>query len=500
MPRFPALRQGFPAYLLRIAIAFLTVPAVGLLRWLASPWLHVQNSLIVFIPAVMFATWFGGLWPGLAAMVLAAFVGESEVAGPAGLLAAQNHEFIRILLFLITGAQVALGTEILHRRTREARAANHAKDLFLSILSHELRTPLTPALAAASDLAADTALPDAIRDHAGVIRRNILLEVRLIDDLLDISRIQKGKLVLKREIVDVDRLLQQALHTCAQAIAAKHLTVHFHTTSSPCRVNADPARLQQVFWNLLRNAVKFTPDHGAISINITEANPHAPGAAVVVQISDNGVGIPPEHLRSIFSPFEQGHADTPRQFGGLGLGLAISRSLVKLHGGSLSAASDGPGKGATFIVRLPLSEFLPAADPLPDPALRPAPLRILYVEDHPDTLAVMTRLLHKLGHTVHPAPSLADALRLARQHPLDLLISDLSLPDGSGIDLLGSLRTTHPRLPAIAISGHGSPDDLRRSKAAGFAHHLTKPLDIAELQHAITTLPAPAPLPRAALL
>ena len=471
----------------RITVALSAVIVAALLRWMVAPWAGSQSGLILFIPAVMAATWYGGIWPGLAAMVLAAIAGESAEAHPAGIFLLQNHEGVRIVLFLCVGLQIAAGTELLHRRTREARAANQAKDHFIRMLSHELRTPITPALLTAASLASDPALPDSLREQLQLVQRNLMLEVRLIDDLLDISRIQKGKLQLKREIVGLEGILQEAVGTCRQTLADKHIDLRIHSEGDPHHVNADPARLQQIFWNLLRNAVKFTPDGGTIRINVTSADP----GGVCVQISDTGMGIPRERLGKIFNAFEQGGAAVTRQFGGLGLGLAITRSLVELHGGTIRAASEGEGRGASFIVRLPVTAFPISRQPEESgrraPA-RPRGLRILYVEDHLDTLQVMTRLLEKMGHHVTHAGSFHAALECAARENFDLLITDLSLPDGDGADLFPMLRSKKAVPYGVALTGLGMEDDIRRTRAAGYSAHLTKPLDIAELQRTLDTM------------
>jgi signal transduction histidine kinase/ActR/RegA family two-component response regulator len=448
-----------------------------------GPWLGVHSGLILFVPAVMAATWLGGLWPGIAAMVLAAVVGESAVAHPAGIVAAGNHDPVGLVLFILVGLQIVAGTELLHRRTREARAASQAKDNFIRMLSHELRTPLTPALLTASALAADTTLPDNLREQMELIGRNLAMEVRLIDDLLDVSRIQKGKLQLRREVVELERVVREAMATCAQAAAAKHLRLRFHSAGGPYHVNADPARLQQVFWNLLRNAVKFTPDGGTVSINISSTHP----STASVQVSDTGIGIPRERLGGIFRAFEQGGDAVTRQFGGLGLGLSITRALVEMHGGTVDAASEGLGHGATFVVRLPVSAFPVANRPERKPlGARMPTLRILYVEDHADTLQVMTRLLERFGHRVTTADNYRHALATAAEgEPFDMIISDLSLPDGDGLDLFSKLVAAQRVRQGIAVTGCCTDEDVRRSLTAGFCRHLTKPLDIGELQRTL---------------
>jgi len=365
----------------------------------------------------------------------------------------------------------------------EAEAASLAKDRFLAVLSHELRTPLTPVLAEVSAMLDDPATPDSIRPVLEMTRRNVDLEARLIDDLLDLSRIGQGKLRLEREVVDAHRLIGHALDICRDGIEEAGLSATLDLAATRHHVEADPARLQQVAWNLIKNAAKFTPPGGSIAIRTRDDGPH-----LVVEVTDTGVGIDPTVLPRIFNAFEQGGPAVTRRFGGLGLGLVISRSLAEAHGGRLVAASPGKGEGATFTLELPYVAPPPVAtdDDMPDlGASAPAgPLRILLVEDNADTLRVMSRLLRGRGHAVTAADGIASATRAAEGAEFDLLISDLGLPDGSGLDLIRHLREIRPIL-GIALSGYGMDDDHRRSREAGFAEHLTKPVDFPKLEAAI---------------
>ncbi len=243
--------------------------------------------------------------------------------------------------------------------------------------------------------------------------------------------------------------------------------------AGPYWIEADVARLQQVFWNLLKNAIKFTPHGGCVGIRCRPGERY-----VVVEVNDSGLGIEPEALSRIFNAFEQAERSITQQFGGLGLGLAISKALVEMHGGLIEAQSEGRGKGATFRVRLPLTappgqpEVCLPATPQPQ-AVRP--LHILLVEDHGVTAKMMRMVLTSDGHSVEHAGDLATALELADQHRFDLLVSDLGLPDGSGHDLMRQLRQRGHTFPGIALSGYGQSEDIQRSHEAGFAAHLTKP-------------------------
>ena len=380
-------------------------------------------------------------------------------------------------------------TEDLSRAKEAAEAANYAKDNFLAILSHELRTPLTPVLATVSMMEEDRSMPSHLRQELDLIRRNIQVEARLIDDLLDVTGIIRGKLDLHREVVDVRALLQHAMHNyCAATAAQKNLTVSTEITATRTHVLADSSRMTQVLWNLLQNACKFTPQNGSIAVHVyNEAGGKDP--ELIVEISDNGIGISPDAMPRIFDPFEQGERSRSRLFGGLGLGLAISRAIVELHGGSISAESEGVGKGTKVTIRLATVDAAGRAG-----AEQPRQttltagfrrtLRVLLVEDHFDTAQQLTRLLEHSGHKVTCVGSVQEALAQGRNGNFDVLISDLGLPDGSGCDLIRNL-SRHHQIPAIALSGFGMKEDIENSIAAGFSCHLTKPVNWQELKSEI---------------
>ncbi len=297
-----------------------------------------------------------------------------------------------------------------HQAREEAEAANRAKDRFLAVLSHELRTPLTPVLAEVSAMLDEPSTPHSVRPLLEMTRRNVELEARLIDDLLDISRIIQGKLRLDRKVVDAHALIQQALEICQGGIAAARLRVELDLQASRHFVEADAARLQQVAWNLIKNAVKFTPPGGFLAVRT-----HNDAGKLVVDVSDTGVGIGPDVLSKIFDAFEQGDRSVTQRYGGLGLGLAIGRSLAEAHGGRLLAASPGVGQGATFTLELPTVD--PPSKPLGAGSTdleiaegdSSRPLRILLVEDNLDTLRVMERLLKRRGHEVAAADGMLAA-------------------------------------------------------------------------------------------
>jgi PAS domain S-box-containing protein len=376
-----------------------------------------------------------------------------------------------------------------------AESASRAKDHFLAVLSHELRNPLNPVLATTAMLRNDPRFDDDTREQLEVIYRNAELEARLIDDLLDVTRIERGKIELDRHPVELCTIIRRAAEVCMPDIEARKLEfgVDFGA-DAPYYVHADAARLQQVFWNLLKNAVKFTPVGGCVGVRCRKDRE----GFVVAEVNDSGVGMEPEALGRIFNAFEQAERSITRQFGGLGLGLAISHALVGMHGGTIEAHSMGRGKGATFTVRLPLlsaEAAIPAA-PADPQALSPGaemrPARILLVEDHGDTVRVMRRLLTANGHEVQTASDITTGLKLALEQPFDLLLSDLGLPDGSGLDLMRNLRARGSTLPGIALSGYGQEKDVQQSRAAGFRAHLTKPVSLSKLEEAIAKVLAEA--------
>jgi PAS domain S-box-containing protein len=400
--------------------------------------------------------------------------------------------------------------QALHDAKEAAESANREKDQFLAIVSHELRTPLTPVLATVAMLEHDEKVPAELQPELQMIRRNVEVEARLIDDLLDINRIARGKLDLHRQVVDVRVLLQHAMENyCVPPAARKEIRLSMDIRASETHVFVDSSRITQVFWNLLQNACKFTPQGGSIHVraynefrrvdlakDVFPPEKDPPMADLIVEISDTGMGIGAETLPRIFNAFEQGERSRGRSFGGLGLGLAISRAIMELHGGSIAAASEGRNKGATFTIRLHTVKPIAPADG--EKTVRFGPervtgrsLRVLVVEDHTDTAEQFARLLQRAGHEVICASNIKEAQMYAMVTPdhnrtcaFDILISDLDLPDGSGRDLMRNLAKRYP-IRGIAISGHGMKEDVDSSIAAGFSHHITKPVNWQKLQRAI---------------
>jgi signal transduction histidine kinase len=366
---------------------------------------------------------------------------------------------------------------------QEALEANQTKDQFLAALSHELRTPLTPVLLTVAALQQQDGLDDSVIDDLALIHRNVELEAKLIDDLLDLTRITHGKLILHRQIADVHELLRHTVEMCCGPdVLPKRLCVDAAAGAQEHHALCDPPRIQQVLWNLLKNAVKFTPEHGRVTIATENPTP----GTLQISISDTGIGVAPEVMPQIFDAFAQGDSRITKHFGGLGLGLAISKAIVDLHQGSLVVSSSGPGQGATFTLTLQAVPA-PAPEAVAGQGIDRAPVqpfRILLVEDHEPTLHILTRLLRRAGHEVQGAASVAAALRLAREYPFDLLVTDLGLPDGTGIELMEKLCAERP-ITGIALSGYGMEEDLESTAAAGFHTHLTKPVEWSSLEDAL---------------
>jgi len=359
-----------------------------------------------------------------------------------------------------------------------AEKASKAKDDFLAVLSHELRTPLTPALVAASYLADHKDLLAEFREEVTAIWRNVQLEAHLIDDLLDVTRIARGKIEMHHASVDVHRLLHNAVQIARKDMLEKKIELAIDLGATHHYIWADPVRIQQVFWNLVTNAVKFTPKGGRIAIRSSNK-----GGQFVFEINDTGIGIEPERQSRIFDAFDQGERSITRQFGGLGLGLTISKTLLDLHGGTITVQSEGKNRGTTFRVRLDLlrEPRVTAIDGDGDDVAPSKSLRLLLVDDHLDTRGVLSRLLTRCGHEIATADSVRSGLELLENGRFDVLISDIGLPDSDGYNLVREAKLRQP-LRAIALSGFGTEEDVRRSLEAGFDYHVTKPVDFEGLR------------------
>jgi signal transduction histidine kinase/CheY-like chemotaxis protein len=405
------------------------------------------------------------------------------------------------------GEDLALAEEIARRAStaiehallyREATEASLLKDEFLATVSHELRTPLTSILGWATLLRARQDDPAQVSKGLETIERNARVQARLMEDLLDLSRIITGKLRLEVQPVEPGALVETALDSIRPAAAAKNLAVRSVIDPEPGLVMGDPGRLVQVVNNLLTNATKFTPKGGTIRVLVRRVD-----SSVEIVVQDNGLGIEPAFLPHVFERFRQADGGVTRAHGGLGLGLAICRSLVELHGGTIAADSPGPGRGATFTVRLPVAPLRPSLTPAaPSPADELAPasecseslkgLHVLVVDDEPDTRDLLVAVLRDCKAEVSTAASAAEAMVMLRRDPPDVLVSDIGMPGEDGLTFLRRVRVLPAaeggRVPAIALTAYASSGDRTRALRAGFNQFVSKPIENQELVLVIANL------------
>jgi PAS domain S-box-containing protein len=379
----------------------------------------------------------------------------------------------------------------------EAERANRLKDEFLGTLSHELRTPLNSILLWAQVLQQNADKPEQVRTGLASIERNTKVQAQLISDLLDVSRIISGKLSLDAQPMDLCSTVRAALEVLSPAIEAKDLKIQTVLSSQAGMISGDSARLQQVVWNLVNNAIKFTPRGGKIRVSVERIESH-----VEVSVVDNGQGIKPELLPFLFDRFRQGDVGSNRIHGGLGLGLAIVKHLVEMHGGSVYASSMGPDQGARFVVTLPISAIhdqlrtpvpvvTEAGPSIGGPDAPLDGLKVLVVDDDVDACAVLVRILENAGASAFEASEVSMALARLEQVKPDVLVSDIGMPDRDGYELIREVRArgfSHQTLPAIALTALARPEDRRRALLAGYQLHLAKPIDASELIAAIGSL------------
>ena len=395
--------------------------------------------------------------------------------------------------------QLLISTTRQHELTETAERANRLKDEFLATLSHELRTPLT-AIVGWSEMLGKPQLDHVTAQRAvEVIRRNAQVQVQMIDDLLDVSRIITGKLRLSVQPVDLGSIIIAAVDGLRPAAEAKEIRVQLRLDSPAGQVSGDPDRLQQVAWNLISNAIKFTPKGGSMVISLERVESH-----VEVTVSDTGKGIAPEFLPHVFDRFRQADATTTRAFGGLGLGLAIVRQLVELHGGTVRVDSEGEGLGATFTVSLPLMAARSAAGDtgsaqrpeFKPPELECPPelngLRVLVVDDEADTCELLQVILEGCGAQVKTASSAAAALEAVAEEVFDVLISDIGMPDEDGYSLIAKVRALDKdrggKVPAAALTAYAGEEDRIRTLRSGFQIHVPKPISPSELVAVVANL------------
>ena len=452
-------------------IAFICGPIV---IWTAFRFTQRETSTGIFILSAI-AIW--GTLHGFGP-----FVRETENQS---LLALQSWTAVLTITAMALSAGMAErrgAEEALLQQKAIVEAADRTKDHFLAMLSHELRTPLTPVISTLETLETEPTQTEDSKAALAMIHRNIELETQLIDDLLDFTRIAKDKLQLRFTPVDAHLAISNVVEICRAEADLRRLRVHLNLRANTRHVAADAAKFQQIIWNLLKNAIKFTPESGEIAISSSNPSPEV----LTISVRDTGVGMESEVMQRIFDPFEQGNRSFERRFGGLGLGLAISKSLAQAHGGTLTAQSEGRDRGSTFVLSMQTTspaEGLDSPARASDETSRQG-LRILLVDDHQDTCAALEKLLVRRGHLVAATHNVRSAMEAAARNRFDLLISDIALPDGSGIDLMTQLQAIS-KMPGIAISGFGNNRDIEKSLEAGFCEHLIKPVKLEKLEAAM---------------
>jgi two-component system CheB/CheR fusion protein len=382
--------------------------------------------------------------------------------------------------------------EELRRRAEEIAAADRRKDQFLAMLAHELRNPLAPIRNSVELMRQVENLDPSFQQSREMVERQVKNLARLVDDLLDVSRITQGSIRLRKEVIDLKSILERAVDATRPLIESRAHELVLHMPQEPVRLEADPTRLEQIVANLLNNAAKYTMPGGQISLSATRD-----GKEAVIRVRDNGIGVPPDVLGRVFEPFVQSEGSLARSEGGLGIGLTLVRSLVEMHGGRVEAHSPGLGQGSEFVVRLPArvpqtaEAAIPAAEPAPRPLARP--VRVLVVEDNLDAAESLATLLRVWGHDVQVAHDGLQALDTARDQRPEVVLLDIGLPGLDGYQVARRLRDDVglDNSLLVAMTGYGQPEDRRRSREAGIHHHFVKPVEPLVLRNLLADVAAP---------
>lgn len=434
------------------------------------------------------------------AVTIAAELAFTLYASPYGAANYLGHLLRLLSFYLVYKAIVEVGLtkpysllfRDLKRQEEALRQADRRKDGFLAMIAHEIRNWLAPIRNALEVLRRHRTDEAAARRALDIVHRQLQQIARLVDDLMDVSRISRGKLELKRRPIDLVAVLSQAIETGRPAIDAQGHEFTASLPPQPVWVEADPDRLAQVFTNLLINAAKYTDPGGRIALGLIAENGRA-----VVRVRDTGVGIPAEMLPRVFEPFLQAEQPGDRPGGGLGLGLTLVRRLVQMHHGTVEVASPGPGLGSEFVVRLPVREVAPVSSPSAAAgkaraATPPAPgCDVLVVDDHPDAARMLALLLEDLGHRVRTAGDGPAALAAIREAPPQIVLLDIALPGMDGYEVARQVRREHgDRVRLVAMTGFGEPEDLKRCRQAGFDQHFLKPIDLDKLAALLAELGA----------
>ena len=436
---------------------------------------------------------------GIASIVTLPLVSEGKVFGVigAGSLSVRRYSKTETDAMAILATQA--GAAVINARLLEQlREANKAKDEFFSTLSHELRTPLTPILGWTHLLKPFAGVDPLLGQGIDTIERNARQLSELIKDLLDLTRIISNKIELEGELTDLASLVETAVAQMLPQAEARGMTVETSLPDEPIVSAVDPMRIQQIISNLVGNAIKFTPKGGRASV-VLKRDGRGPGVppSVVIEVTDTGIGIDPEFLPFVFERFTQAHEGKDRRFGGLGLGLAITRAMVELHGGRVTVQSEGRGRGSRFTVRLPITSSRSADEAeesseavAEERELQNLRLRVLVIEDSLDTLNMLKLWLSKFGCEVLMAAEAMEGVRLATERPPDLIISDIGMPDVDGYELMRTLRKTPgvEQVPAIALTGYAREEDRDLALAAGYNAHISKPANMGRLLHLIKKL------------
>jgi len=502
-PRTP-IQRSILGYLVAIGATV----AVGLIRFAVSGMVGDFAPVITFTIAVTIAAWYGGLGPGLlatAASLLAADYLFVPARHSLHVLSVSGAVALGVLAF--SGVLISLLCESLHRTRRRLEAeqenlrqsleaqrqmrealaeSDRRKDEFLATLAHELRNPLAPVRNASHILRARMPPSPELQWARDVIERQVTQLTRLVDDLMDVARITRGTIELRRVHVALDEILRIAIETSRPSLDAAGHGLHVRLPIEPLYLDADLIRLAQVFANLLNNAGKYTAPGGQITVTAARD-----GKTVAVTVQDSGIGIPADMLRQVFEPFTQLDRSLERAKGGLGIGLALAKRLVELHGGTIEAQSEGPGKGSRFVVGLPLSNqqgesrVVPSAGPVPAVGRK----RILVADDNHDAATSLGILLNDAGYDVRTAADGGQALEMAAQFRPDIVLLDIGMPRMNGYEVARQIRAQSwgGDLLLVALTGWGGADHRQQTAQAGFDHHLTKPVDPAALTRLLAT-------------
>jgi signal transduction histidine kinase len=467
----------------RYGLALLVVALALLLRWAFWPVLGPELPFLFFWPAVMIAARYGGLGPGLLVTALSVLAEDFFLIQPGSVGTGSSRELIGMALFGLLGALLSVLADRLRRarqladsHAEELAQAHRRKDEFLAMLGHELRNPLAPLKNAAHILRLREAADEQARWAAEVIDRQVGQMSRLVDDLLDVSRITRGQVRLQKEVVELAAVIERAVEISRPLIEARRHELVESPPKGPAWLEADPVRLAQVIANLLNNAAKYTEERGRITLRAERE-----GAEVVLRVRDNGLGLAPDVLPHVFELFTQDRRTLDRSQGGLGIGLTLVKGLVEMHGGSVQALSEGPGKGSEFVVRLPAKVASgpdQGEDDDPVPSAPAVGSRVLIVDDNADSAESLAMLLAVRGHEVRTAPDGPAALDAAEEFRPEAVILDIGLPGMDGYEVARRLRGRGlANAFLVAVTGYGADEDRLRAEEAGFDAHLVKPAD-----------------------